>query len=113
MLSTREAGRYICKRCHKCGETTSLFVVSVNYRLKVSTVRGFLPVCELDGAGAAAYENGRVLTSCRGCGAPVWAARVIGKVSLVHECGARCLTSKGPSCECSCGGRNHGAGYAS
>lgn len=33
------------------------------------------------------------------------------KLSSKHECGAKCLTSKGPSCECSCGGKNHGAGY--
>jgi hypothetical protein len=27
-----------------------------------------------------------------------------------HECGARCLSSTGPSCECKCRGRNHGRG---
>lgn len=25
-------------------------------------------------------------------------------------CGARCLSSHGPSCECACGGANHGRG---
>lgn len=25
-----------------------------------------------------------------------------------HKCGARCLASKGPVCECACGGKNHG-----
>lgn len=29
-----------------------------------------------------------------------------------HECGARCMASKGPTCECACGGKNHGGSYA-
>ncbi len=28
-----------------------------------------------------------------------------------HECNAKCLASKGPACECKCGGKNHGSGY--
>jgi len=27
-----------------------------------------------------------------------------------HECGPRCMEARGHLCECSCGGRNHGAG---
>lgn len=27
-----------------------------------------------------------------------------------HKCDARCLHAKGGNCECSCGGKNHGAG---
>ena len=29
-----------------------------------------------------------------------------------HKCDARCMASRGPSCECSCGGANHGASWA-
>lgn len=29
-----------------------------------------------------------------------------------HECDAKCMASKGPTCECACGGKNHGASYA-
>lgn len=29
-----------------------------------------------------------------------------------HACDARCMASKGPACECACGGKNHGASYA-
>lgn len=38
-------------------------------------------------------------------------------LSAVHgrktdtKCGARCRSSLGPSCECACGGENHGCGY--
>jgi hypothetical protein len=28
----------------------------------------------------------------------------------LHKCDARCMSAKGRSCECSCGGKNHGAG---
>lgn len=33
------------------------------------------------------------------------------KISTKHVCGAKCLASTGHSCECSCGGKNHGAGH--
>ena len=58
----------------------------------------------------------------KGCGLPylygyqgkqrVQVVRVVAfknhKPSL-HKCGARCMNSTGPNCECSCGGKNHGA----
>lgn len=28
----------------------------------------------------------------------------------LHKCDARCLNATGQQCECSCGGKNHGAG---
>jgi len=36
---------------------------------------------------------------------------VRGRVTA-HKCGAKCLASKGFVCDCSCGGKNHGAGFA-
>ena len=27
----------------------------------------------------------------------------------LHKCGARCMAAKGPNCECSCSGVNHGS----
>lgn len=35
-----------------------------------------------------------------------------GRFSEKHTCDARCLNAIGPNCECSCGGKNHGAGYS-
>ena len=47
------------------------------------------------------------------CGAPVRSfSALVGRFSDKHVCGAKCLNSKGPSCECSCGGANHGSGHA-
>lgn len=42
-----------------------------------------------------------------------WSFRaVIGRIKENHKCDARCLNSKGHSCECACGGKNHGAGHS-
>lgn len=38
--------------------------------------------------------------------------QIKGTFSEVHECDARCLNAKGHECTCSCGGLNHGKGYA-
>lgn len=35
-----------------------------------------------------------------------------GTYSPDHKCDARCLNAKGHTCTCSCGGANHGRGYA-
>lgn len=35
-----------------------------------------------------------------------------GTYSADHKCDSRCLNAKGHSCTCSCGGMNHGRGYA-
>ncbi len=48
---------------------------------------------------------------CWTCGFRFKFVSVRGKVSPKHTCDARCEASKGPSCECSCGGKNHGASY--
>lgn len=36
---------------------------------------------------------------------------VKGHYVAERKCDARCVNSKGHVCECSCGGKNHGAGY--
>jgi len=35
-----------------------------------------------------------------------------GHVAPEHVCDARCMGSRGPNCECSCGGANHGKSWA-
>jgi hypothetical protein len=47
----------------------------------------------------------------RGRGSRVALRLVKGSYSESHVCDARCLNAVGPSCECSCGGANHGAGH--
>jgi len=55
-------------------------------------------------------DSSRVFFVCL-CGKHVEFRRVVGRVSE-HKCGAKCLASTSGVCECSCGGRNHGAGHA-
>jgi hypothetical protein len=45
-------------------------------------------------------EHGRYLLD------PIWGEHTDAK------CGARCRNAVGPSCDCSCGGENHGMGHA-
>ena len=48
---------------------------------------------------------------CPDCQGAVFLKRVDGKLAPDHRCDARCTGAKGPSCECSCGGVNHGADW--
>lgn len=74
-------------------------------------------VCVRDGmygmteTAAITYTNGYLEFTC-GCGAWTYVKRVLGKVSPKHQCNAKCLASTSGKCECSCGGKNHGASYA-
>lgn len=38
--------------------------------------------------------------------------QVTGTYNEDIRCGPKCRNSKGPQCDCSCGGKNHGAGYS-
>jgi hypothetical protein len=48
---------------------------------------------------------------CRGCNKAKGAKLVKGKCSEKHVCAAKCMSSHGTICECSCAGKNHGAAY--
>lgn len=45
------------------------------------------------------------------CGRQMAAADVKGTRNPDKPCGARCLASHGPTCDCSCGGANHGKNH--
>lgn len=48
---------------------------------------------------------------CPACGLWHLADRVIffQKNPSLHKCNAKCQAARGPNCECSCGGANHGS----
>ncbi len=54
----------------------------------------------------ASSGNGFIV-NC-GCGMQMRVKPVTGILKVEHECGAKCRTSKGYKCECSCAGENHG-----
>ena len=61
------------------------------------------------------HEDGRerdisVDAFCDGCKNYRKSTHVNGRVTE-HKCDARCLAATGSSCECECGGKNHGAGW--
>lgn len=52
--------------------------------------------------------------ACPGCGKPdtKLRAEAVEGVTKAHiRCDARCQGARGRHCECSCGGKNHGAGF--
>jgi hypothetical protein len=64
------------------------------------------------------YHSGKVSAkpvdfsgTCPICGGVHTAQRKVERKSNPsnHKCDARCLNAKGFKCECSCGGKNHGA----
>lgn len=50
-------------------------------------------------------------TRCDLCSRYFKVTQITGRTTE-HECNAKCLASKGPLCECACGGANHGGKYA-
>lgn len=49
---------------------------------------------------------------CRTCNRSTAGQAVRRRFSAAHRCDARCIYAKGPDCECSCAGANHGAGHS-
>lgn len=49
--------------------------------------------------------------ACPRCGAGCWEGKPIAGTVTDTMCGARCRNSKGPDCQCACGGRQHGLGF--
>jgi len=96
--------RYITRKDCPCGAGRTSALMTGRYPAN-SAAEGAVFI----GATAACLNDFCIV--CRGCGRNRSAELVRGKVSHVHTCGAKCLSSKGPSCECSCGGKNHGAGF--
>ena len=45
------------------------------------------------------------------CGTTVKLAPVVGSYDEHVNCGAKCRNAVGPSCDCSCGGANHGINH--
>lgn len=98
-MHTPKPARYISRKDCPCGAGRTSALLETPYPAR--------------SPGPVFYSaSGSICVACRGCGKPRLAERVIGKRSERHECDARCMASKGPNCECSCGGLNHGASYA-
>lgn len=49
---------------------------------------------------------------CLACRAEVMPTEIYGRYVETVACSAKCTGAYGPSCDCSCGGENHGGGLA-
>ena len=62
-------------------------------------------------ANHAHYWNNTPVLECPDCHRLSPVQRVAGRVVESKACNDRCMGATGPSCECACGGENHGAGW--
>ncbi len=65
--------------------------------------------------GEKLTREGRLFAfgTCANCGLIHPSGRRISysKTPSRHACNGNCMCATGPNCECSCGGKNHGAGF--
>lgn len=50
--------------------------------------------------------------TCPGCGKEMTWNYLKAVLVVEHKCDTRCTHARGGTCECSCGGANHGKGWA-
>jgi len=63
------------------------------------------------GGGKPTQYSGDPLGICDGCGNAMQYGELRATVRPEIACDARCMGARGHSCDCSCGGKNHGAGW--
>lgn len=113
--------RYIAK-CRQCGTATSALVTPEDFRasrmhadtenIRDPEARAAYAARHPSAASGLYWIRGDTALNCRQCGRPKWAEPVRGVLRPEIRCNAKCMASKGPQCECSCGGANHGASYS-
>jgi hypothetical protein len=91
--------------CRKCKAHHTALVVHTTETLTRSD-----RIKEVSRTSAAELPDGRKWRGIDCCGAPVAMKQVKGIRNDEIKCDSRCTSSKGHRCECSCGGKNHGAG---
>lgn len=96
--------RFIAK-CRYCKAHSSTLATNVN---RADAEMGSL---FRDDSGESGTYGGFAI-KCRACGKAAPAREVRGVLKPSKLCNAKCLASHGPVCECSCGGKNHGASYS-
>jgi len=137
-LSAMTQHRFIAKKCPSCSTVTSVLCEPTgNYVHRVNIGGAFgqpvikrvlmpelpdvvgnvyvgnvLEECRTESGEILYRDNGPVLVRCRGCGQWRRAPRVVGHYNPDKKCNAKCIFATGHSCECACGGKNHGKGFS-
>lgn len=102
----REPRRHVgrCKKPSGCGKGYSAIVLAEVQTRSASyfdTDHGRLQ---------QGRSSGYPIVMCS-CGRFVTLHPVLGKYNPDKVCSAKCMSATGPSCECSCAGKNHGSSY--
>lgn len=64
------------------------------------------------GGGRPTVYGGDPLGVCPRCSKKMSYAFLVATTRLGVPCDARCTGARGHTCDCSCGGKNHGAGWS-
>ena len=102
--------RYIAK-CKACNAHTSTLASDNIQKVTYKLTGGKHGVDGVETGELTVNYVGRLVLKCRKCCKELRVEKVIGRISAKHECNAKCLSSHSGVCECSCGGKNHGAAY--
>lgn len=104
---------YTCKKCKRATAKRISFPMRKLTRPDQfggqRTVGMRILVQGANGSYEQAWAPGR---DCEACGRHMIAEQVTGSYRAEVKCDARCTNATGHHCECSCGGRNHGAAYS-
>lgn len=106
---------YNCKRCRKARRVEyPITMHGGHYRIDAKGQQQPATVyIQAYGGGRPTVYGGDVeMGICDGCGKMMQPGLLKGFVRPEHICDARCMGSRGPNCECSCGGANHGKSWA-
>lgn len=95
-------------RCPRCKSVRADAVVVVTTTKSFQNDRMMYPLRNRSVRYEFANESGRNPRCCN----DYMISRIVDGRTTEQPCGAKCMDSKGPSCECSCGGRNHGGAYS-
>ncbi len=106
---------YNCKRC-KTGKRVE-YPLSGNYGnyRESSDGRKVFPGIYVQACGGGKptiYGGDTESGLCPTCHRAMKHGKLVAHLAPEHKCDARCTGARGPNCECSCGGANHGAGWA-
>lgn len=121
--STETGSTAVLYRCHPCERRTkqphvwreTFSRTATHRRWFSSTVRRHMHVATVawtDATGRRTQGEQPPVSPCPGCRRETSGQRVIGRYNANRPCDARCIYAKGPNCECSCKGANHGAGHS-
>lgn len=102
--------RYIA-RCKTCKTATSGLTRGYDVNKPKALVTPGEPYSYHSPENVGVAWGAHVL-DCRTCGKPLAAKPVRGTFKASVACNAKCMASVGTTCECSCGGKNHGASHS-